>query len=91
MIVSYSRWINSNWYSFWNTSSGESKDDQILSLWHVSNDCTDFSYEHLEKFDISTMKTQFPEASEEDLVEGLGYIKEFLEDVDAVFLEDDLK
>ena len=89
--MSYSRWITSNWYSFWNTLSGESKEDQRLSLWHVTNDCTDFLYGDLETFDLSTMKTFFPEASEEDLIEGLGYIKEFLEDVDCEFLEDDLK
>ena len=34
--MSYSRWSCSNWYAFHNTYSGEDKDSQLLSLWHVS-------------------------------------------------------
>jgi len=89
--VSYSRWSNSNWYTFWNSNSGETKENQILSLWHVSDDCSDFTFDQLEQFNLSVMKTIFPKISEEDLLEGLEYIDQFLGDVNDDFLGDDLK
>ena len=33
--MSYSRWgKNSSWYLWWDVSSGETKDNQVLAIWH---------------------------------------------------------
>ena len=33
--MAYLRWICSNWYAFWTSLSGETKEDQILEVWHA--------------------------------------------------------
>ena len=46
--MSYSRWSNSNWYSFYNCMSGETKDSQLLSLWYAGSDnLVDLTYDEL--------------------------------------------
>lgn len=90
--MSYSRWSDSNWYTFWNTSSPDAtKDEQVLSLWYAGEDLTDFTYKELKSFDISKMQEKFPNADTEDLEEALGYIQMFFDRVDRTFAEDDKK
>jgi len=87
--MSYSRWSNSKWYSFWNVSSGKTKDEQVLSLWYNIDNIRDLTYEELKelvedksihdsilwKYDCTV-----PEAEE-----AVGYIKEFIRDVEEEF------
>lgn len=90
--MSYSRWSDSNWYTFWNTRSPDAtKDEQVLSLWYAGEDLTDFTYKELKSFDISKMQEKFPNVDTEDLVEALGYIQMFFDRVDRTFAEDDKK
>jgi len=35
--MAYLRWICSNWYAFWTSLSGETKEDQILEVWYAGN------------------------------------------------------
>jgi hypothetical protein len=46
--MSYSRWSNSSWYVFWNTSSGDDKDSQVLSAWYSLDKTLDWTYEEVE-------------------------------------------
>lgn len=90
--MSYSRWSNSDWYSFWNNSPPDSvKDDQVLSLWYAGEDLTDFTYKEVKKFDLCKMQEKFPTLDDGALNEALGYIQMFINSVDRTFAEDDLK
>lgn len=90
--MSYSRWIDSNWYSFWNSMCIDTiKEDQVLSLWYVGGDITDFTYSDLKGFTLETLKEIFPNVLEIELIEALEYIENFIQDVDKEFAEDDLK
>jgi hypothetical protein len=90
--MSYSRWISSNWYSFWNNSTvSDIKDNQVLSLWYDLATTLDFPYKELVSFDPNKLKTLYPNASDEDINEALDIIKQFMHDIDNAFSTDDLK
>ena len=89
--MSYSRWSTSNWYSFYNSNTEHlPKEQQVLSLWHVS-ESKDFTYEELKSFGQNKLWSLYPEASSNDILEGLEIIELFMADVDVDFTEDDLK
>jgi hypothetical protein len=89
--MSYSRWSSSKWYSFYNSSSeGAKKEEQVLSLWHVS-DSKDFTYKELKDFGQNKLWSLYPEADNEDILEALSIIERFIHDVDEDFSVDDLK
>lgn len=86
--MSYSRWSNSNWYSFHNCMGGETKESQILSLWYAGSDkLVDISYDEL--IEIKSPKELAfyydIEIPLEDLIEAMEYIQWFIEDVDEDF------
>lgn len=87
--MSYSRWSNSSWYSFWNSSSGEEIGDQVLSLW-LGGDSNnlDFTYDELYEFTSEDFKNFYVNITDEDINEGLEIIKTFIEDVDEDFYRD---
>lgn len=35
--MSYSRWSGADWYIYWDCSSGDTRDTQLLAIWHVSD------------------------------------------------------
>jgi hypothetical protein len=43
-MMSYSRWSNSSWYTFWNVSSGDTRDTQVLSAWYSIDKTIDWDY-----------------------------------------------
>jgi len=73
--MSYSRFQNSNWYTFWNTSSGAEKNDQVFTVFGLEN----FTYLELST-DLDGCIAK---------VNGDGelknYMKDFMRDVDAEF------
>lgn len=79
--MSYARWSTSNWYSFYNSSPEESlKEDQVLSLWHVT-DNKDFTYNELLSFGQNKLWVLYPNASNEDILEAMDIIVRFKKDV----------
>jgi hypothetical protein len=42
--MSYSRWSNSSWYTFWNACSGDTRDTQVLSAWYSLDKTIDWTY-----------------------------------------------
>jgi hypothetical protein len=46
--MSYSRWSNSSWYTFWNVSSGKKRSEQVLSAWYSLDTCIDWTYAEIE-------------------------------------------
>lgn len=45
--MSYSRWGNSRWYTFWTASSGKTKDEQYLEVMIDHDRGSNFSYKQL--------------------------------------------
>jgi hypothetical protein len=64
--MSYSRWGSSSWYTFWNNSSGEDRDTQVLSAWYSMSgeDCIDWQYWELEDL----MKESFDEITKRIMI-----------------------
>src|SRR6478736_4517575 len=92
-VMSYSRWSDSRWYTYWSVSSGPTKDEQLFSI------CLDggFTYKEL-KDDLEGClniirersekeRLEFapdsPAIPEEDYEELRRYMQIFLQDVDA--------
>lgn len=89
--MAYTRWVDSNWYSFYNASPESLlKEEQCLSLWHVSETKT-FTYKELLSMGKGKLRAEYPEVSDEDIKEGLDIIARFKNDVLKDFAEDDLK
>ncbi len=78
--MSYSRWSHSRWYTYYSASSGETRDTQMFCV-----DAWDFSYKALKnnlKDCIEKIREDDIHATESEIVELKGYIKEFIEDVE---------
>jgi len=81
--MSYSRWGQSNWYSFWNSDlSSDEKFGQVLSLWHADDEQLNFSYQALQSIGKNKLNTLYSTVSDDDIVEAMCIIAEFLQDVD---------
>jgi len=83
--MSYSRWMNSAWYSFWNSSSGEKKEEQVLSLWADLEQTKDWTYEQLLRFTVEDIGKVYTGITLAEAEEAWGYIQEFLQDVDEKY------
>jgi hypothetical protein len=84
--MSYSRWIDSSWYTFWCTTKSEEKDDQEFSI-----DCEiHFTYKELRN-DLAgclkKIKEHFPKATRKEIAELRGYIQDFILDVAKEYCE----
>lgn len=82
--MSYARWSNSAWYTFYNTSSGEFREDQVLSLWYSMNTCYEWTYEQLLDFNPEFLIKEY-ECNSDEASEAMEYIEEFLKDVEEDF------
>ena len=83
--MSYSRWGYSVWYTFWNSaSSGESKDEQVLSLWFSMNKTIDWVYTDLLEVTAKDIQRRY-HCEIEDAEEAMTYINEFIKDVDKEY------
>jgi len=83
--MSYSRWGDSRWYTYWGSSEVTKKEDEIFRI--CGED--EFTYEQLSKgmggcLMSIALKTN---CSFEEIEELKGYMKRFLEDIDIYYLE----
>ena len=87
--MSYSRWSDSVWYTFWNTSSGKTKDEQILSLWYSFWNTRDITYQELKELaedkSIHDMIIWKYKCNVDEAKEAVKYIKRFIQDVEEEF------
>ena len=82
--MSYSRWGNSYWYTFWLSQEEEDYDTATFCICCVA----DFEAKQLrEDFDgcIASIRSIDKNVSNEEINELRGYIREFLEDVDSTY------
>ena len=83
--MSYSRWLNSDWYVFWHTSKAKRKEDELLAIWHVSDkNLPIFTYSELKNVrnieDLKNLlKLDIPDSEYEEC---LVYVREWLKDVE---------
>lgn len=86
-FMAYTRWSNSNWYSFHNCSSGETKNEQVLSLWYVGAErLVDLYYEELVDMKPRILKLCYDvDISKQDIDEAMEIIKLFIDDMDREF------
>ena len=83
--MSYSRWSYSVWYTFWNSaSSGESKDEQVLSLWYSLEKTIDWAYSDLVNITAEDIQRRY-ECEIEDAQEAMDYVNRFIKAVDNEF------
>ena len=84
--MSYSRWSNSSWYTFYNASGGETLDEQVLSAWYSLEGCVDWTYAELvhltrgENEDIINRIRIKYNCSGDEAAELYDYIQEFMHD-----------
>jgi len=87
--MSYSRWITSYWYTFWNESeSGEKKEDQVLTVMGSEFRELNITYKELEDDKQSYMDevyVTFEDIKKEELEELEDYIDAFMRDVEETF------
>ena len=87
--MSYSRWINSHFYTYWCSSKVYDKQDELFAC-HTSIDGQYmFTYTEVTKFveapDILRSRIRDIELSDAELTEITGYMKEFIKDVDIEY------
>jgi len=85
--MSYSRWSNSYWYTFWLAQEEENYDTAVFSICRFDgyiNFSSKQLREHFEKC-IDTIKMKERKASEEELNEVAGYMRNFLKDVEEEY------
>ena len=94
--MSYSRWITSSWYTFYNASSGETLEEQVLSAWYSLDKCIDWTYAELAdlvkdrlRTDDITSRIRFKYGcTEDEATELYEYIQEFMADARDNFRND---
>jgi len=86
--MSYTRWSTSNWYSFYNAIGEDSTlEEQVLSLWHTSEQKS-FTYSELLSLGEKKLKSIYPEADNDDILEALSIIDRFKGDALGYFKDD---
>lgn len=79
--MSYSRWGNSEWYSFYNAGSGPTRDEQVLSLWYTGHkSLRGWTYGELTNVTIEDIIKEY-NCTFAEAEEAVGYITEFKQDV----------
>ena len=88
--MSYSRWITSIWYTFWSGSAFSRSEEQFACMCGLENDHTfHWPYNMIKDFieNRSRLESviQYVDASTDEITELLGYMKQFVNDVDLKY------
>jgi len=89
--MSYSRWLNSKFYTYWHVTSVYDKGDEIFMCHTDIQRSHGFTYTECEKFinDTVSVKGRINEIDDNEQAEELqGYMKQFMEDVDTHYLSE---
>lgn len=73
--MSYSRWSNSCWYSFYNSGG-------YLSLWYSLDKMIDISFEQCSEITPQKLKEMY-DCTDEEAKEAMEYIGYFIEEYDT--------
>tara|TARA_Y100000590_G_scaffold442086_1_gene569725 strand:+ start:153 stop:452 length:300 start_codon:yes stop_codon:yes gene_type:complete len=94
--MSYSRWINSSWYTFWSGSASSRSEEQFACLADLDGDHQfHWPYNLVKDFikNRSRLETiiQQVKATDDEISELLEYMKEFVADVDLKYDKEIIK
>lgn len=90
--MSYSRWSNSEFYTYRESNGLEEKEDQVLSCWWSLDLFHRFTYSEVVDLvnDRSTLQRLFNGILSEELTDELiGYMNQFISDVNNEYPEND--
>ena len=82
--MSYSRWSNSAWYSFYNVSSGDTRDEQVLSLWYDMDHIIDLTYADLQDVTAASIVEMY-DCTDAEADEAMQYIAYFMQDAEEEY------
>lgn len=89
--MSYSRWSDSNWYTFWYSDSGPKRIEQELACWYAGTEATPtvkFGNGDVNKLLASVREQMGAEAADvtdADWAELKGYVREWVAEVEAEY------
>jgi len=86
--MSYSRWIDSMFYTYWCVSDAKNKNDEVFICHTDIYKCYKFKYIECKRIvgDLTAIKGKINEIKgDEDAIELQGYIKEFVKSVDKEY------
>jgi len=87
--VSYSRWLNSQFYTYWCSADVYDKHDELFACHTSIEGNYTFTYKEVKEFieapDTLRDRINDEELSDNDLTEITGYMKEFIKDVDIEY------
>ena len=86
--MSYSRWINSKFYTYWNSTEAHDKEDEIFICHTDIQRYYKFSYTECKRFenDLIGIKGSINEINDDAEAKELqGYVKQFIKDVDQEY------
>ena len=86
--MSYSRWIDSIFYTYWCVSDAKNKNDEVFICHTDIYKCYKFKYIECKRIvgDLTAIKGKINEIKgDEDAMELQGYIKEFVKNVDKEY------
>jgi hypothetical protein len=84
ILMSYSRWSYSHWYTFWHISEDE---DRMNALFEICTVATFKASELRSDLDgcMAKVRKIATDATDEDMEELKRYVQEFLKDVDKLY------
>jgi hypothetical protein len=87
--MSYSRWSDSAWYTYWSASGGSEKETQLLTVHYSIDGSHDWTYALLNEKSPQELKdflqSSFADASADEISELIGYVDEFIKDIENDF------
>jgi len=91
--MSYSRWSDSSWYTFWDASrSGETKEEQELAVWYDVDTLISWTFEELQSllskdhsYAIHLLEMKY-QCSPDEATEVMEYMQQFCNDVKKEFV-----
>lgn len=85
--MSYSRWGNSIWYTYWAQGSTDKKEDQVFNIQGMTN----FTYNQIQ-YDLDKCLAtvdQYAQFTRDEIQELKGYMSMFVQDMDRFYAEKD--
>ena len=85
--MSYSRWLHSTFYTFWNSGSPEDQDNNLFTCFYNLDSHHDFTFKECKEIikDPNKLQEIIPDINLDQEQELAGYMKKFVSDVENKF------
>lgn len=84
--MSYSRWGNSSWYTFYSDSGAMEKENQVMACWYGLDQCIDWTYAEILELLADSPNRKICHRYNCTIAEAdelISYMKEFSADVET--------